>query len=128
MTAIKNTNKPTTHKTPGQKHVTKVSKKAKNVAQQGGKGGGATIMKGAAAGAVAGAAFGGIAGAAFTDKNTRKTVADNLSKVAKTAGETIKKLDENQDELKKNLSDTTDTLKDTSEPLHKVGTTGSKKN
>ena len=104
----------------GQDPIAKATEKAKEVAGHGRKGGGASMM-GAAAGAVAGAALGGIAGAALTDEKTRKTVTEQLGKMAKTAGDTIKKLDENQDTLKKNLSDTAKTLKDTSEPMQKTG-------
>jgi gas vesicle protein len=107
----------------------KAGEKVKTAAEETGKKGGANTMMGAAAGAVAGATIGGLAGAALADEKTRKTVTDQITNIAKTAGETMRRLDENQDKLKKNLSDTSGTLKDTAdslkdatEPMQKSGT------
>jgi outer membrane lipoprotein SlyB len=110
---------------PKQQNITqdpvKKAKETVNEVSKKGMKGGTGAMMGAAAGAVAGATLGGIAGAALTDENTRKTVSEKLSQLAKTAGETVKKLDANSDKLKKNMSETSEILSDSAEPLSQVG-------
>lgn len=99
----------------------KAGKKIKEATQKGGKGG-ASAMMGAAAGAVAGATLGGIAGAALSDEKTRKTVAESISNIAKTANETAKRLDANQDKVANTIKDKAGTIKETAESMQKSDT------